>query len=280
MGSPLLHLLTDIRTLADLTVSISEADLAEPYVWGSYSSEGIRFAFFRVIEELDALRAALHTKRNGPTGARLILAGYNQAYRDLEAVVWELGDETAGIEPADGEWSVRKTYTHLLGADFGFFVVARFALDLHRAGEWSADRKIGDADYDRILDTNEDQYNALMECPLSILRTEHRLFHERVLTELAGVTGAELDLPSRYWEEESYPLRFRLGRFASHMRQHTIQIEKTLSSIGSPPTEGRLLVRQLFNRIAEVENTGAEATEEEIKPALTAIRTLIEALQV
>ena len=61
--------------------------------------------------------------------------------------------------------------------------------------------------------------------------------------------------------------------------QHTIQIEKTLPLIGSPPTEGRLLVRQLFNRFAEVENAGGDPDREAVQPAQMAVRTLIDALK-
>jgi len=279
MSAALVDLQHDLRDLADRASRATEADLAVPWVWGSYSSEGVRFAFFRVLEELDALRAALAARSDRISHGRRILAGYNQAYRDLEAVVWGLDDETAALDPGGDEWSVRRTYAHILGADFGFLVVARFALDLHRSGNWSPDRKLADADYDRILDTNEGRYNELMESGLSILRMEHHLFHAQVITDLADVSDDELNLPSKYWEEEPYPLRFRLGRFASHMRQHTIQIEKTLPLIGSPPTEGRLLVRQLFNRFAEVENAGGDPDREAVQPAQMAVRTLIDALK-
>jgi hypothetical protein len=100
------------------------------------------------------------------------------------------------------------------------------------------------------------------------------------MADLSDISDAELDLPSKYWEEEPYPLRFRLGRFASHMRQHTIQIEKTLPTVGFPPTEGQLLVRQIFNRFAEVENAGVTPDEAAIQPARTAIRNVMEVISI
>jgi len=279
MEASLSDLLRALHTLADRAVRVTEADLAAPWSWGSYDSEGVRFAFFRVLEELDALRAGLEARANPVPQGRRVLAGYNLAYRDLEAVVWGLDDQSAARDPGGEEWSVRKTYAHILGADFGFYVVARFALDQHRSGEWSAERKPADADYDRILDTTEALYNELMESSLDILRTEHRFFHSRVMADLSTTTAAELGMPSSYWEAETYPLRYRLGRFASHMVQHTIQIEKTLPAIGVPPTEGRMLVRRLFNRFAEVENAGGDPDREALQPAQMAVRTLIDALK-
>jgi hypothetical protein len=49
------------------------------------------------------------------------------------------------------------------------------------------------------------------------------------------------------------PLRFRLHRFEEHLRQHTIQIDKTLVGIGKPPTEAHRLVRNVYNALADVE---------------------------
>ena len=49
------------------------------------------------------------------------------------------------------------------------------------------------------------------------------------------------------------PLRFRLHRFEEHLRQHTIQLDKTLLGIGRPPTEAHRLVRNIYNALADVE---------------------------
>ena len=117
-----------------------------------------------------------------------------------------------------------------------------------------------------------------MDSPLSILRREHRLFHERVLAELSGIKDAELDLPSKYWEAETHPLRLRLGRFASHMRQHTIQIEKTLPATGRPLNETRLLVRRIFNRLAAIENAGRSLDPSAAQPARDAILAVFAAI--
>ncbi|HUF40233.1 MAG TPA: DinB family protein [Anaerolineales bacterium] len=278
MADPLHDLHNDIRKLADRAITIGEAELEARFVWGSYSSEGVRFGFFRVLEELDMLEAVLNAGSERVSQARAILAGYHEAYRDLEALVWGLDDEAASTSPGGEEWDVRTTYAHILGADFGFFVVTRFALDLHRAGEWSPDHKIKDGDYDRILETDETRYLELMDSPLSILRREHRLFHDRVLAALSDITDVELDLPSKYWEAETHPLRFRLGRFASHMRQHTIQIEKTLPATGRPLNETSLLVRRILNRLAGIENVGRTPDPAAVQPARDALRAVFAAI--
>ena len=49
------------------------------------------------------------------------------------------------------------------------------------------------------------------------------------------------------------PVRFRLHRFDSHMRQHTIQVQKTLDMLGRRPNEARRLLRLIYNALAKVE---------------------------
>ncbi len=77
--------------------------------------------------------------------------------------------------------------------------------------------------------------------------------HIRILRGLAGVTDWELDTPSYFWEDEAFPIRFRMHRFEEHLRQHTIQVDKTLAAPGHPPTEAERLVRNLHVALAGVE---------------------------
>ena len=60
----------------------------------------------------------------------------------------------------------------------------------------------------------------------------------------------ELALPSMYWEEYQLSLRFRLHRFDSHLRQHTVQVDKALVEIGQAPTEARRLLRLIYAALA------------------------------
>jgi hypothetical protein len=57
------------------------------------------------------------------------------------------------------------------------------------------------------------------------------------------------------------PIRFRLHRFEEHLRQHTIQLDKTLAGIGRPPTEAYRLVRNIYNVLADVESESAPAEQ-------------------
>ena len=81
--------------------------------------------------------------------------------------------------------------------------------------------------------------------------------HRRVLTELDDVTDAELEQDAWYWDG-AMPIRFRLHRFEEHLRQHTIQLDKTLAVIG-PPTEAHRLLRNVYNALADVESNDEPA---------------------
>ncbi|MDP9266294.1 MAG: hypothetical protein M3O91_09305 [Chloroflexota bacterium] len=74
----------------------------------------------------------------------------------------------------------------------------------------------------------------------------------------------ELDVPAWFWETEPMPVRFRLHRFEEHLRQHTIQLEKTLVGIGHPPTEAERLVRLVHNALGEMEALSLGAPEVDI----------------
>jgi hypothetical protein len=93
----------------------------------------------------------------------------------------------------------------------------------------------------------------VLDGPLAGLQAYHEAFHQRVLDEFATITEAELAVSSLYWEKQEISLRFRLHRFDSHLRQHTVQIDKTLSALGRPPSEARRLLRLVYAALAEAE---------------------------
>jgi len=261
------YLTPALEAFTNVTLNLPDAALDIAWGWRDYTGEGIRFAFFRTYEELTNLAITLHEERarTSPlTTAQRLLGEYHAAYIDLQAVCLGVSDETAAqppsasdtsqlnASPEEEEWPARTALAHIVGADMGFYGVITFALEKHRAGIWSPDTKIADPDWDRIIGLNEAEYEEFLDGPFSKLQTGHREWHERILRNFSDITDDELEKPSRYWEKETLPLRFRLGRFASHMRQHTIQIEKTLTEISGPPSESRRLIRMLYAALAGV----------------------------
>jgi hypothetical protein len=256
-----------IENFARVMLPLTEQDLERAWTWKDHDEEGIRFAFFVTLQELRHLAVTLSTPssplRIQPTPAQRILGQYHAAYMDLQAAVLGLSDEDAEKIPSEGEWQVRKVYAHILGTDFGFTSAVRYALEMHRAKKWTKD-PIPESEYPRLVGVHENEYNDLMNGPLSRMLSYHRELHTRIIEEFSSITDQELDLPSTYWEETRFPIHHRLHRYEAHFTQHTIQIDKTLMAIGQAPSESKRLLRKIYAALAEVESQmiGAEKMDD------------------
>ena len=254
-----------VEDFTALVLPLSETDLERTWIWKDHDEEGIRFAFFVTLQELRDLAVALAALRPKPTSAQHILRQHHAAYMDLQAALLGLSDEDAEHPPAEEEWSVKKTYAHILGTDINFSIVVRYALEGHRAGTWSRER-YSDPDADRLARISDDEYITLIKSPLSGMVAYHRAFHREILEEFSTITDEELGLPSTFWEETRFPIRHRLHRYEAHLTQHTVQIDKTLVAIGQAPSESKRLLRRLFAALAEAEGMtiGAEHLDDTV----------------
>lgn len=239
---------------AALMLPRSEKDLEREWKWKDHDEEGIRFAYFVTLQELRHLAVTLSYALTKPTPAQHILAQYHAAYMDLQAAVLGLSNEDAVRAPAEGEWSVRQAYAHILGTDLGFSAVVRYALEGHRASKWMPER-IPDEEYPRLYGMSDQEYDKLMESPFDHMLGFHRSLHERIIAEFKMIRADELNLPSTFWEETRFPIQHRLHRYEAHFTQHTVQIDKTLVAIGHPPTESKRLLRKIYAALAEAEGT-------------------------
>jgi hypothetical protein len=99
-----------------------------------------------------------------------------------------------------------------------------------------------------------DPFKALREsAPLSELMAYYESLHASVLHEFEDLSDSELQTPAMYWESVPMPLQFRLLRFDSHLRQHTVQMEKTLDMLGIHPQETGRLLRLVYGALARSE---------------------------
>jgi len=245
-----------IQNWTQLILPLHDADLEKAWPWNGYD-EGVRFACFRVMEELRTLAARLRAERTQSdqalTEAQLILGNHHNAYRDLQAALPGVPLEDIDRAPTEGEWPIRQIYAHMLGAEFGFRAAIRYALEGHRAGTWIS-ASIPDEAYPRLYGISEADYTALMEGSLAGMTTYHADLHTALLHEFSKITAEELDQPAAFWEDTRFPIRFRLHRFESHLRQHTIQIDKTLMILNLPPSEVKRLLRMIHAAWADAEN--------------------------
>ena len=241
-----------VEEFAALMLPLSEKDLEREWVWKDHDEEGIRFAFFVTLQELRQIAVTLSTLRSKPTSAQHILGQYHTAFMDLQASLLGVSDKEAELVPTEGEWSIRKVYSHILGADFAFTAIIRYALELHRANKWN-NSPVPESEYPRLYAISETEYDQLTDSPLSEMLTYHRDLHKQIVEEFAFIKDGELDLPSVFWEETRFPIRHRLHRYEAHFTQHTIQIDKTLEAVGKAPNESKRLLRKIYAALTEVE---------------------------
>ena len=243
-----------------------------PWAWRMYDEEGLRFALLMTQHELRDLAVRLAAARDragsSPTQVERISAQYHEAYRDLTGLLHRVRDDELDREPAPGQWPLRQVVRHMLGAIYGFSAVVQLATEAHAKGsplgepsdEEFARAKAMPAPQDRLATgAAKDVANALF------------IAHQRALQAMALVPDDQLEMPALFWDGEM-PLRFRLHRFEAHLRQHTIQVEKTLLGIGHPATEAERLVRLVHVALAGVESlSGAGLCEVESAAVASAI---------
>jgi hypothetical protein len=241
---------------------LSDQELETRWVWGDYD-EGVRFACFRTYEQLRQLAAQLVAARSqsGPpfSLAERALAGYHTAYRDLQVLLAGVSDEQARIPPAEGEWPLFTIVDHIVEAKRGFFAVNSDTLQGIRAGE-AQPREMNEESW--VAFWAGDDYRRVSESGgLAELLAYFDRLHGRILHGLGDISDEEIRRPARFWEKDLMPVQFRLHRFESHLRQHTVQVEKTLDALLGPPAEARRLLRLIYAALAEAEGAVLNAPE-------------------
>lgn len=250
-------LIQAVEKFAAVTQALSDEDLDREWSWRAYH-EGVRFAFFRVYEELRALAATMITERTTRgkpiTTAQHALAQYHAAYRDLQAVLTGVPDSLIDISPAKGEWPPRIILGHVISAEREFFARIWYAVDRFREGE-DQPAAMTEAQVAEFVGGYKEFETTMNRLSLPGIMAYYDSLHKRVLRELNNIRGLELEAISLWWEELPITVEFRLHRLDSHLRQHTIQLEKTLLAISEPPSEARRLLRLVYSALADVDAT-------------------------
>jgi uncharacterized damage-inducible protein DinB len=251
-----LDLQVAVEDFAQTTAGLPDAALNIEWNWQDYD-EGVRFAFFRTYEDLRELAAVQLAQRalhgQPATTAQRILAQNQLAWRDLQAVLLGVSEEQATDIPAEGEWPIKQVLLHITKTERTFFAICLDALQKVRQGR--APDEMTDEEWEAFWagDAFEQQAeNWSLNTMLAYLGD----IHLRVLEAFTSASDAELEIPVSFWESQPMPLHFRLHRFDSHMRQHTIQVEKTLGMLSLYPAEARRLLRLVYAALAEAEGAG------------------------
>ncbi|MCB9419869.1 MAG: ankyrin repeat domain-containing protein [Ardenticatenaceae bacterium] len=261
MNSP--KLFQAVTQLAQQTYTFTEADLEQPWQWRKHD-EGVRFALIGTYHELRNLAVTLAARRaqqGSPlTKAQRALAPYHAAYRDLQAVLIGVTEEMYDQKPAPGEWPLRYVLGHTVGSERHFFTLVHYGVERQR-DDGQRPSQLPDDEVEKVVGPRQAFVEIMETQGLAEMLAFYDARHTLALDEFAAISDAELEGPSLWWEGEEYSLQYRLHRFDAHLRQHTIQAEKTLAAIGHAPTEARQLLRLVYNALADVEVAAFGAPE-------------------
>lgn len=249
------HLANSVEVLAALFVGQPDSAMGLPWVFREYDIDGVRFAALQTAQELRELAIKIALESTPPTDVQRIVAQYHASYRDLKAVLLGVSDLDLNRSPFEGEWHLRGTIEHIMRIAVSYNAVIGYARQRYQNN--SLPPRMSELDFNQVCEQNL--------APYSLSRGEHidgglvdllQCFdnlQQHIIDSMLSIPDSELSVGSMWWESYAQSIRFRLHRFEAHMRQHTIQVEKILAAIGYQVTEGRLLVRGMYNALGEVE---------------------------
>ena len=168
----------------------------------------------------------------GPATPALGVA--TEARWDLQGALLPLSDADWDADPGGGEWTVRQTVGHIVGGQrsYGWF------------NAWYLSQRATDvAVYppDGVLPPEPDEADEAAGDPAEV-RARIDDIVDRNIVAYGGLDAAALRVPAR-WSGLPVTIDFRLGRYGSHIREHTVQIDKTLEFVGRRPSEMERLTR-------------------------------------
>ena len=189
----------------------------------------VRDGLYRCLEE--ELQAAAELGEMSEP-ARL-LAGAQEAFGELRGILAAVPPALLDKEPGPGEWSVRQTLRHVLETELSYRVNT-----LHALGRGPLDPL--------VVPREQRPQVAIDELGGTLSEVVERIADERRTTDgaLGGVPAPLLARPS-LWAGFEVDVRFRIGRFAGHLVEHTVQVEKALHGLHHHPGEAALISRRI-----------------------------------
>jgi len=279
----------EVLAAVDLLRTIPDGALTDPWRWKGDSEEEIRYGFYRINEMFEhALidagkaigahgveRGRAHGVERGRAGA--IAAATTAARWDLQGLLIPLADATWDADPGGGEWTVRQTLGHVIASQRGYAA----------AGAWWQERGYRADDPELPKGAPESIVKALpseeAEADGTPAEVRDRLDDalDRSTERLAGLPDERLAFGAR-WAGFAIDVGFRMGRWSSHLREHTIQVEKTLVMLGLDPSENDRLVRLVLASWGRAEAAvyGAAAAEAGADDAVGALASAATAARV
>ena len=229
-----------VRDLATLT----DADMENEWAWRGDSEIELRYAFYNVLEAferagIDAAKA-LRIEGTGRGRTAELIAPATAAKWDLQGLLLPLPDAAWDAKPGGEEWTVRETMGHIIASQRGYAAVTAWWQS--QALPVSAD--VPKARPSHIYDVLPSDEEEGAGTPAEVRARLDEVLDQST-ERLAGMPADRLAFGTR-WVGFALDIGFRLGRWSSHYREHTVQVEKTLAMLHHTPTEVDRMIRVIL----------------------------------
>jgi len=234
----------DVMAAVGDLATIADDDLEKVWDWKGDSEIELRYAFYNILEAFERAgidaAAALRAKGLERGRAADLIAPATAAQWDLQGILVQLPDKAWGAKPGGEEWTVRQTLGHMIASQRGYAAVTAW----WQAQALPADANLPKARPNHIYDVLPTDEEEELGTPAEVRARLDEVL-DRSTERLAGLPPERLVYGTR-WVDFALDIGFRLGRWSSHIREHTVQVEKTLVMIGHTPTEVDRLIRQIL----------------------------------
>jgi len=229
-----------VRDLATLT----DADMEKEWAWKGDSEIELRYAFYNILEAferagIDAAKA-LRIDGTGRGRTAELIAPATAAKWDLQGLLVQLPDALWDAKPGGEEWTVRETMGHIIASQRGYAAVTAW----WQSQALPADANLPKARPGHIYDALPSDEEEAAGTPAEVRARLDDVLDEST-ERLAGMPADRLAFGTR-WVGFALDIGFRLGRWSSHFREHTVQVEKTLVMLNHTPTEVDRLIRLIL----------------------------------
>lgn len=271
---PVVPAILDARAaLADVTPALLRVadgeSLERRWLWRGDENgwTDVRYGFYRCAEALDRAgidaEAALTASGVARSPSSRILSRATVARWEVHGTLAYLVDEDLDRDPANGEWTLRQTLAHLINVQRAYASYTAWWLGRRHEPDFPAE--VPDGVGPDFPDEASDGAGTLADIRARL---------DEAMDVAAGRLGAldedELAANAR-WSGYGVDVGFRLGRWASHMREHTIQVDKTLVFLDRPTREVERLVRHIHAAHGRMESVVFALPADDIAPAIPII---------
>ncbi len=235
-------------------LSASDPDLERAWPWRGEQAD-IRYGLYYPLELIEAAEGEAHrilesAERQrtlaGPAPAAVRIAPATAARWDLHGLLVGLDDGVLDTDPGGSEWTVRQTLGHIVNGQRAYAWFTGWWLSQRGADPFPT--RVPEALGDRV----PDEHGSEMAGSLADIRSRFDEVLDEGASRLGSLDDEALAARAR-WSGIEVDVGFRLGRWSSHIQEHTIQVEKTLALIGNQPSEVERVVRRVLAAYGRLE---------------------------